>query len=51
MSAADFKAKAAATAGDVDVYDLCLTYLRIIAQKEDKPVALKAMDIFEEVMQ
>jgi len=50
MSAEDFKGKAAAAAGDVDLYDLCLTYLRSMAKTEDQPVAIKALDIFEEVM-
>lgn len=51
MSTEDFKAKAAGTAGECDVYELCLTYLRSLANNENQPVALKGLDIFEEVMQ
>jgi hypothetical protein len=50
MTAEDFKEKAAACAGDCDVYELCVTYLRRQAKSDQQPVALKAMDIYEEVM-
>ena len=50
MTAEDFKAKAAECAGDCDVYELCVTYLRRQAKSDKQPVALKAMDIYEEVM-
>ncbi len=50
MSAEDFKAKAAIAVGDVDIYELCLTYLRNIATTEDQPIAQHALSIFEEVM-
>lgn len=50
MSANEFKTKAADAVGEVDVFDLCLTYLRSVANNENQPVALKAMDIYEEVM-
>jgi hypothetical protein len=50
MSAEDFKTKAAACMGGCDVYELCVTYLRRQAKSDDEPVALKAMDIFEEIM-
>lgn len=50
MSAEDFKIQAAACSGNCDVYELCVTYLRRQAKSEDEPVALKAMDIYEEIM-
>lgn len=50
MSPTDFKAKAADVAGECDVYDLCLTYLRSVATNENQHAALKGLDIYEEVM-
>lgn len=50
MSAEDFKAKAIGCSGNCDIYELCLTFLRYQAKSDDKPFALKAMDIFEEIM-
>ncbi|MDZ7870751.1 MAG: hypothetical protein U5L02_16395 [Rheinheimera sp.] len=50
MNSDEFKSKAASAAGECDFFDLCLTYLRSVANNENQPVALKAMDIYEEVM-
>ena len=50
MSSEDFKTKAAACSGNCDVYELCVTYLRGLAAAEGTPVAVKALDIYEELM-
>lgn len=46
MELSEFKAKAAASSGNEDVYELCVEYLRALAKNEGQDAAAKSLEVF-----